>query len=206
MLIFRALLRDFHETFWSVQITVSESRTVIKTTVARRYAQALFELLDQPNIGVTRSTLDSLGQALKESDQLKHVVASPAFSVEEKIAVLTALGEKLGCPPAGKAFLGQLVKKNRVAFLPEIATAFGKLVDQSKGTQPVTVSSATALPTAEQDRIKVRLRDTLKREVDVTFQTDASHLAGLQIQIGSTVVDSTVRGRLRDLQVALTRE
>ncbi|MEK9141120.1 MAG: F0F1 ATP synthase subunit delta, partial [Nitrospirota bacterium] len=63
-----------------------------------------------------------------------------------------------------------------VGFLPEIADAFGKLVDQLKRTQPVTVSSATALPPAEQDRIRTRLRDTLKRDVDVTFQTDASHL------------------------------
>lgn len=179
---------------------------MIKTTVARRYAQALFELLDQSTIEATRGTLTGLGQAMKESAQLRHVVASPAFGVEEKIAVLTALGEKLGCPPSGKAFLGQLVKKNRVGFLPEIADAFGKLVDLSKRTQPVTVSSATALPPADQDRIKTRLRETLKREVDVTFQTDASHLAGLQIHIGSKVVDSTVQGRLRDLQVLLTRE
>lgn len=179
---------------------------MIKTTVARRYAQALFELLDQSAIEATRRTLTSLGQVMKESAQLRHVVASPAFGVEDKIAVLTALGDKLGCPQAGKTFLGQLVKKNRVGFLPEIADAFGTLVDQAKHIQPVTVSSATALPPAEQDRIKTRLRETLKREVDVTFQADASHLAGLQIHIGSTVVDSTVRGRLRDLQVLLTRE
>ena len=179
---------------------------MIKTTVARRYAQALFELLDQSTIEATRGTLSGLGQAMKESAQLRHVVASPAFGVEEKIAVLTALSDKLGCPPAGKAFLGQLVKKNRVGFLPEIADAFGKLVDESKRTQPVTVSSATDLPPAEQDRIRTSLRETLKREVDVTFQTDAGHLAGLQIHIGSTVVDSTVRGRLSDLQVLLTRE
>ena len=179
---------------------------MIKTAVARRYAQALFELLDQSTIEATRGTLNGLGQAIKDSDQLRHVVASPAFGVEEKIAVLTALGDKLGCPPAGKAFLGQLVKKNRVGFLPEIADAFGKLVDQSKGTQPVTVSSAAALPLAEQDRIKTRLRETLKREVDVTFQTDPAHLAGLQIHIGSTVVDSTVRGRLRAMQSLLTKE
>ncbi len=177
-----------------------------KTTVARRYAQALFELLDHSTIEDTRGTLTGLGQALKESAQLRHVVASPAFGVEDKITVLTALGDRLGCPPAAKAFLGQLVKKNRVNFLPEIADAFGKLVDQSKRTQPVTVSSATVLPPAEQDRIRTRLRETLKREVDVTFQIDASHLAGLQIHIGSRVVDSTVRGRLRDLQVLLTRE
>lgn len=143
---------------------------------------------------------------MQDSVSLRHVVASPVFGTEEKITALTDIGTRFGCPPAGKAFLGQLVKKNRVGFLPEIAAAFGKLVDQSKGTQQITVSSAAALPPAEQDRIKTRLRDTLKRDVDITFQTDASHLAGLQISIGSTVVDSTVRGRLRAMQSLLTKE
>ncbi|HSA60711.1 MAG TPA: ATP synthase F1 subunit delta [Nitrospiraceae bacterium] len=179
---------------------------MIKTAVARRYAQALFELLDQSNIEATRDTLHGLGLAVNDSLSLRHVVASPAFGVEEKIGVLTELGERFGCPPAGKAFLGQLVKKNRVGFLPEIAEAFAKLVDQSKGTQQVTVSSATPLLQAEQDRIKARLRETLRRDVDITFQTDASHLAGVQIHIGSTVVDSTVRGRLRAMQSLLTKE
>lgn len=179
---------------------------MIKTAVARRYAKALFELLDPSTIEATRGTLNGLGQVMQDSVSLRHVVASPVFGMEEKIAVLTDLGGRFGCPPAGKAFIGQLVKKNRIGFLSEIADAFGKLVDQSKGTQQVTVSSAAALPPAEQDRIKTRLRDTLKRDVDITFQTDASHLAGLQISIGSTVVDSTVRGRLRAMQSLLTKE
>jgi F-type H+-transporting ATPase subunit delta len=143
---------------------------VIKTAVARRYAQALFELLDQSNIEVTRETLNGLGRAVKDSASLRHVVVSPAFGVDDKVAVLTELGHRFGCPPVAKAFLGQLVKKNRVMFLPDIAEAFGQLVDKSKGTQHVTVSSAAALPQAEQDRIRVRLRETLKRDVDVTFQ------------------------------------
>jgi F-type H+-transporting ATPase subunit delta len=179
---------------------------VIKTAVARRYAQALFELLDQSNIEATRGTLNGLSQAMKDSTSLRHVIVSPAFAREDKISVLTDLGGRLGCPPAGKAFLAQLVRKNRVGFLQEIADAFAKLVDQSKGTQPVTVSSAAALSVAEQDRIKRRLRDTLKRDVDVTYQIDAGYLAGVRIQIGSAVVDSTVRGRLKDIQALLTRE
>jgi F-type H+-transporting ATPase subunit delta len=179
---------------------------VIKTAVARRYARALFELLDQSSIEAARGTLNSLGQALKESSSLRHVVTSPVFGADEKIAVLTELGSRLGCPPAGKAFLGQLVKKNRVGFLPDIALAFARLVDRSKGTEQVTVSSAAELPQAEQNRIKTRLRETLKHEVDVTFQTDVRHLAGLQIHIDSTVVDSTVRERLNAMRSLLTRE
>ena len=179
---------------------------VIKTVVARRYAQALFELLDASTIETTRAALTGLGQAIKDSVALRHVVASPVFGAEEKIAVLTELGSRLGCPPVGRTFLGQLVKKNRVAFLPEIAEAFAKLADASKGTQQITVSSAAAIPPAEQDQISTRLREMLKRQVDVTFHTDARHLAGMQIHIGSTVVDSTVRGRLQAMQSLLTKE
>lgn len=179
---------------------------MIKTAVARRYAQALFELLDPSSIEATRGTLGGLGQAMKESASLRHLVASPAFGVDDKVTVLTELGSRLGCPPAAKAFLAQLVKKHRVAFLPEIAEAFANLVDRSKGRQHVVVSSAVALPSSEQERIKGRLRDTLKREVDVAFQTDAALLAGLQIHIGSRVVDSTVRGRLNTIRTVLTRE
>jgi F-type H+-transporting ATPase subunit delta len=179
---------------------------VIKTAVARRYAQALFELLDASTIESTRAALTGLGQAIKDSVALRHVVASPAFGAEDKIAVLAELGSRLGCPPVGKTFLGQLVKKNRVGFLPEIAEAFAKLADASKGTQQITVSSAAALPPAEKDRITTRLREMLKRQVDMTFNTDARHLAGVQIRLGSKVVDSTVRGRLQAMQRLLTKE
>jgi F-type H+-transporting ATPase subunit delta len=179
---------------------------VIKTAVARRYAQALFELLDESSIEPTRAALTGLGHVIKDSVALRHVVASPAFGAEDKIAVLAELGSRLGCPPVGRTFLAQLVKKNRVGFLPEIAEAFAKLADASKGTQQITVSSAAALSPAEQDRISTRLRETLKRQIDVKFHTDVRHLAGVQIHLGSTVVDSTVRGRLQAMQSLLTKE
>jgi F-type H+-transporting ATPase subunit delta len=179
---------------------------VIKKAVARRYAQALFELLDQSTIEQTRVALTGLGQAIKDSVALRHVVASPAFGAEDKIAVLAELGSRLGCPPVGKTFLEQLVKKNRVGFLPEIAEAFAKLADASKGTQQVTVFSATAIPQDEQGQISNRLRTMLKRQVDVTFHTDARYLAGMQIRLGNTVVDSTVLGRLQAMRSLLTKE
>ncbi|HSF68677.1 MAG TPA: ATP synthase F1 subunit delta [Nitrospiraceae bacterium] len=179
---------------------------MIKTAVARRYAQALFELLDASTIERTREALTGLGQAIKDSVALRHVLASPSFGADDKIAVLAELGARLGCPPVGNAFLAQLVKKNRVAFLPEIAEVFAKLADASKGVQQITVSSATAISPGEQNRIRNRLREMLKRQVDVTFHIDASHLAGVQIHLGSTVVDSTVRGRLLAMQNLLTKE
>ena len=177
-----------------------------KTSVARRYAKALFELLDQSSLAQTRASLTSLGEALQQSTDLQHVMASPAFSLDDKIGVLTELGRRSGCPPVGQNFLSQLVKTNRVVFLPDIAEAFGAMVDQSKGTQPVEILSARPLDPAAHEQLKTRLRTSLKREVELAVQTDPSLLAGLQIKIGSTVYDSSLRNRLNGMKTLLMRE
>ncbi|OGW67666.1 MAG: ATP synthase F1 subunit delta [Nitrospirae bacterium RIFCSPLOWO2_02_FULL_62_14] len=179
---------------------------VIKSSVARRYAKALFELLDAKSIEPARSGLAGLGQAFLQSPSLKHVLASPAFVVEEKLSVLTALTDKLHGPPVMKSFLAQLVHKNRIGLLPEIADAFAALADQSKGTGQATVTSAAALNAPEQERVRARLRELLKRDVEITFQTEPRLLGGLQIRIGSTLYDSSVRSRLNTMQTILTKE
>ena len=206
MLTWQAHFRASHEGLSLYQTKNERTVIVIKTAVARRYAQALFELLDISAIEPTRVALTGLGQAIKDSAELRQVVASPVYGAEDKIAVLAEVGSRLGCPPVGKTFLGQLVRKNRVGFLPEIAEAFTKLADAAKGTQPVIVFSATALPPGEQDQISNRLRKILKRQVEVTFHTDARYIAGIQIRLGSTVVDSTILARLQAMQSLLTKE
>ena len=179
---------------------------MIKTAVARRYAKALFDLLDKHSREPACAALQGLGLAMVQSAELRHAIASPAFAEQDKVDVLTGLASRMGIPPIGKNFLGQLVRKSRVGFLPEIAAAFAKLVDESKGTQRVVVSSAAALRPEEQDRIRVQLREVLKHDVDVIFETQATQMAGLHIRLGSTVVDSTVRGRLTAMQRLLTKE
>src|SRR6185436_17281360 len=134
------------------------------------------------------------------------VLRSPAFGFEQKHAVLSEFSRKLGSPPVVDGFLAQVVKKNRVALLPDIADAFAALADEAKGIQPVTVSSAKPLTQAEQDALRQRLHDLLKRDVDLKFHQDANLLAGLQIRIGSKLVDSTVRSRLNALRSRLTAE
>jgi F-type H+-transporting ATPase subunit delta len=62
------------------------------------------------------------------------------------------------------------------------------------------------MPLDEQNQISDRLRTMLKRQVEVTFHTEARYLAGVQIRLGNTVVDSTVLGRLQAMQSLLTKE
>jgi F-type H+-transporting ATPase subunit delta len=166
----------------------------------------LFELLDPQSLEPARASLVSLGQAMTQSTALRHLAASPAFRADEKLAVLSALAERLHAPPLLKSFLGVLVAKHRIRFLPEIADAFATLADQAKGASRVTVLSAVALSAAEQARVRSRLHNLLNRDVDVTFQTEPRLLGGLQIRIGSRLYDSSVRSRLNAMQTMLIKE
>lgn len=179
---------------------------VIKTAVARRYAKALFGLIEISKVEATRDGLVALADAVAVSASLKHVLASPAFSLDDKRAVLDSLSQRLGCPLIMGQFLAQLIKKNRVGFLREIAEEFATLADEAKGTQPVMVFSATSLTPEHEDQLRSRLRALLQRDVDLTFHTKPTLLAGLQIRIGSTLFDSTVRTRLDTMRTLVTKE
>lgn len=179
---------------------------MIQSAVARRYAKALFETLDPAGIDPALRGLADLGDTVSASSHLMHVLASPAFSEQDKLAVLASLIGRLGAPRALNGLLAQLVRKNRIGLLPEIAAAFGRLADEAKGSRRVSVATAKPLSRAEQQAMTARLRELLRHDVLVSFETDPALLSGMQVRIGSTVVDSTVRSRLTAMQALLTKE
>ena len=173
--------------------------------MARRYASALFNLLDASNVEAARRALLDFSRFLHESPAFKHVLASPVFSHEEKRGVLDELNNKVGSPAIMTEFFGQLLKKNRLGFLPEIAEAFGEIVDQRKHLQHVWVSSARDISAKEQKEIQTQLGSRLQRDVKISFHTDPNLIAGLEIRIGSKVFDNSVRGKLTNMRALLEK-
>ena len=176
-----------------------------KTTIARRYAQALYRLLGQGNREAAQGGLQALSQAVKDSSALKHVLASPAFTLQEKTDILTTLADRTGGPPVMGRFCEQLLKKNRIGFLPEIAEAFQGLLDRQSGKQHIAVVSAQRIDDSLKHDMLAQLRSTLRREVEVDFQSDPALISGVQIKIGSKVYDSSIKGRLQKMRAQLVK-
>jgi F-type H+-transporting ATPase subunit delta len=178
---------------------------VNQSTIGRRYASALFQLLEESGVEPARNALESLTQGLEDTPALKHVLASPVFKFEEKQVVLEELCQRMQAPPVMRDFLNQLLKNNRALLLPEISHAFAELADRQKGIEQARVCSAKPLDSTEQAQVKRELTQTLGKEVDVVFEVEPNLLAGLKIYIGSQVFDNTVLGRLTSMQDQLTK-
>ena len=176
-----------------------------KSSVARRYASALFNLLDEQHVPIVCDSLNAFAQALEASQSFKHAIASPVFTFEEKNSLLQDLSDRTGAPPVLKQFCEQLLKKNRGTLLPEIAEAFSDLADEKKGLQHIWVASAKDLSSAEQQQLETDLSQKLNRAVKVKVEVDPDLIAGLQIRIGSRVFDNTIRGKLANMRTRLAK-
>ena len=174
-------------------------------TVARRYALALFKLVRPEDRDAALKGLAALTETMKTSTQLKHVLASPVFSLDEKTGVMMACCHKVDCPAPVDKFCAQLLKKNRVSVLPEVVDAFHRLIDQSRQKQQVSLISATALDQDMQAQMQEKLKTVLQQDVEITFSTNPSLLSGVQIRIGSKVYDSSVKGRLEKMRAQLVK-
>jgi F-type H+-transporting ATPase subunit delta len=182
------------------------TRIVIQTAIARRYAKALFTLLKPSDIQSAAESLTALAGALAVSRELRALLQNPIIGRDKKAAVIRELASKAGASPIMERFLAQVVQKNRIALLVEIRDAFARLADQASNRRVVQLSSARPFSEDSRAAIRGQLERATRSAVDLTTRVDPGLLGGLEIRIGSTVYDGTIRGRLEQMRTALRKE
>lgn len=170
--------------------------------LARRYAQAYFELARQAgDIPGWRNALDQVSSMLAQ-DELRAALADPRIAHHEKVRVVAELLKDSPAPARNLARL--LVERGRVAALPQVLQQYDALADRASGVLRAEVVTAVAVDRALEQRIRTQLAERLGGDVQTTVRQDPAILGGLVIRIGDRVIDGSVRTRLEQLQAALT--
>ena len=179
----------------------------MNSSIARRYAKALFELgSDEGILEEVRSSLEGLSDTLSRHPILSEACLNPMFRREEHWHVLEALMTRQGCPPLVVRFMDLLVAKHRLQSLHDIVRHFSELVDQAQGIETVRVKAPKELSDGDKAALKAKLEEGLGRKVTLSIEQDPALIAGVAVQVGSQVYDGTVRGKLGALRKAMLRE
>jgi F-type H+-transporting ATPase subunit delta len=104
----------------------------------------------------------------------------------------------------GANFVRTLAENGRLAYLPEISSLFEGMKDQAQGMADVTVTSAAALDSAQQQRLSVALERRLQRKVRLHTQIDPTLIGGAIIRSGDLVIDGSLSTRLARIAYELT--
>ncbi|MBI3444930.1 MAG: F0F1 ATP synthase subunit delta [Magnetospirillum sp.] len=172
--------------------------------IAARYALALFELADSSGaLDQVAGDLKTLQAMLRESADLRRVVDSPVLSRSDQGKAIAAVAKAAGFSELTTKFLG-LAAKNRRLFTLDgvIASYLGRLAAR-RGEQSASVASAVALTPAQQDALVSALKTAFGGNVAVDVKVDPSLLGGLVVQVGSRMVDSSLKTKLQHLKLAM---
>ncbi len=180
-------------------------------TVARPYAQAVFELAnDGGDLGPWSESLAIAGQLLADRPLVEYL-GNPGFSDEQRLEFLSGLFKKAGAKllaggdEKGTNFLKLLLENRRVAVLPEISEHFEALKAKVENSVDAMVTSASELSKKQVGEIAAALTKRLGCDVKVEAEIDENLIGGAVIRAGDVVIDGSLRARLEGLATALIK-
>ena len=171
-------------------------------SVATTYADALHgAAVDQESVTEVARDLADFVEAMRESRDLTLVLTSPDIDPADRRAVIESLTE--GAHELVRNFLLVLLDRGRLAELPEIQRAFAAKVTEAEGR--IEVHAITAVPLTDdlRRRVVAKLEEKTGRQVELSESVDPEIIGGLVLELGTAVVDASLRTRLARLGTAL---
>lgn len=170
-------------------------------TLARPYARAAFESARKANALAAWSQKLGFAAQLVADARVGALIGNPRIGAAELTGLLLPPDETVDSPLAG--FLALLVENRRAQLLPDIAALFEELKRDAERILKVTLRSATPVPAAQIDAMKIALKKRFGRDIELDQRIDPSVIGGAVIDAGDMVIDGSVRGRLARLESAL---
>jgi F-type H+-transporting ATPase subunit delta len=176
---------------------------VHETTVARSYAEALFELGQRHNAhDEFAQGLNTITSLLDSDPSIRAFLETPKIGVEVKQRALRdALAEQVS--PLFMNFVLVVLRKRRQRTLRSIAAAYRDLLDEKLGRLHVHVALAHEPDEAAEQAIISELSRITGRTVIPHIEVNPALLGGIVVRYGDRVMDGSLRRRLLSLRQRL---
>ena len=176
------------------------------SAISKRYAKALVSLgSEQKNVEAYGAELATVSRIVASEDLLRLLLESPTLAVEKKSAIFAEIMDKLGLSAGMRDFLGLMVTKDRMQYLPQIEQNYQQLADELSGTLRAKLTAAAALNDKQKKAISAELEKQTGKKVELTVDVDASLIGGLRTEIGGRLFDGSVKTQLKRIEDTLTK-
>ena len=168
------------------------------SAVAHNYAQALAEVASET--GQTdriMEELESFEGLLPPGSELERALLNPTVPLQPKRRIIEDIAGRASYSVILVNFILTLLQNTRLEHFAEIVEAYREELDRRKGILRAVVHSSNPLT----DEVRRRLEDEMVRRfggrtIRFDYRLDESLIGGLKIQVGSTVLDGSIRAQL----------
>lgn len=170
-------------------------------TSANRYSLALYELANETN---SLSKIEENSQALlnliSSSKDFNNLIKDPTVSRNILNQIIDKISNNFRLEVLFKNFLCFLITKRRFFYVQKILKNFNEICSEKRGELKAEIKSAKNLSQDEINKITQELSNNFKSEIKLNYTHDQSLIGGLVVQIGSTMIDTSIKKKLQQLE------
>lgn len=178
----------------------------LASAAARRYAEAFVDSAAAKGDAALlslRDELNALAKAVDEIPELSDLMMNPAVTGEERGRALDQVMTSMGLSDLTQRCLRLLAEKDRIREIREIAVTVDTLADERAGREQAYVTSAIEMSEGAIDQLRRALEKRTGKKIQMNVSVDAALIGGIRAEVGSFVLDGTIRTELERLRVAL---
>jgi F-type H+-transporting ATPase subunit delta len=172
-----------------------------ESRIAAPYAKSLLELAQEKGVlEEVQKDMAGFAKICNENKQLVRILKNPVLKHEKKLSILTALF-KGKVNPITFSIFQILTKKNREAFLYDIAIEFGNQYRKAKGIQKAVLTTATPITEEQRAAFVKMVENGQTKKVELEERIDDSIMGGFVLNIGGDrQIDQSIKTKLLQLK------
>ena len=170
-------------------------------TSASRYSLALYELATEANmlseIEVHSASIINL---ITLSEDFKSLIKDPTNNKEDQLNALNKISDQYKLNELLTKFLNFLISKSWFFYVEKILKSFVDTCSIKRGELKAELTSAKDLTEIEVNNIKEELTKNFSSKIKLNYKYDASLIGGLIVRVGSTMVDTSIKNKLQQIE------
>ncbi len=170
-------------------------------TSAERYSLALYELSNESKLldKIEEQSLSVL-TLINKSEGFSNFIKDPTIDQADLLKTVDTISKVYNFETLLKNFLSFLIKKRRFFFIERILKSFIEICSKKRGELKAELKSAKELSNEEIIKITEELTKNFSSKIKLNYTHDKSLIGGLVVQVGSTMVDTSIKNKLQQIE------
>ncbi len=174
------------------------------TETSERYSRALFEVSNEnEDLDKTENNIKNFQSLLLSSPEINNFMKDPTQSISQQKIAINLIADKLDFSKNLKNFFLLLIEKKRIFFVNKIFETFLNICSRKRGEVKASLISSKELSKTDLDKISKDLSDSMGSIIKFDYKVDKDLIGGLKLQLGSFMIDTSIKNKLKKFEQAM---
>ncbi len=187
-----------HQHFRGKQLSKNKG---FSNTSANRYSLALYELASEANLLLqVEENSSAFLTLISNNEEFDNLIKDPTTNQHSLINIINKISENFKLEVLFKNFVSFLIIKRRFFYIEKILRRFIEICSEKRGELKAEIKSAKQLTHDEINKITEELSNNFNSKIKLNYEHDQSLIGGLVVQVGSTMIDTSIKNKLQKIE------